>query len=61
MLHGTKASIVPDSIVDTWNLKQLTMGQVTKVVRPSVPRCPTSFRKKPFFFVQVEICEDVQV
>eukprot|EP00434_Breviolum_minutum_P037211 symbB.v1.2.032988.t1/scaffold4035.1/size45816/4 len=28
------ASINPDSIVDTWNLKQLTMGQVTKVVRP---------------------------
>ena len=44
-LHCTKASINPDSIVDTWNLKQLTMGQVTKVVRPGVPRCPRSFRR----------------
>ena len=29
-----KASIVPDSIVDKWNLKKLTMGEANKVVRP---------------------------
>lgn len=28
------ASIVPDSIVDKWNLKKLTMGEANKVVRP---------------------------